>query len=140
MEKLADWQPRLEAYLRNLQRAPRPVAAGRHDCCLFAAGAVEAQTGIDPAEAWRGRYTTFRGGLRMIRRDGHADLPALVAAHLPEIGLLAAMPGDIALVASTEGPAMGVVQGAAIYVLGAGGGLAAVPITAAQRVFAVGDR
>lgn len=126
------WQGRLVAYLDTAGR--RPFAEGQHDCALFAAGAVQAMTGIDYAADYRGRYSTTRGGLRVLRRDGFADHVALAAAHFPETGT--PVPGDLAAVPSEEGPALGVVQGEHVYLL-APGGMSLAPIAAASRFFRV---
>ncbi len=48
-------------------RLPQPYRWGSNDCCLFAADAVEALTGVDVAAEFRGRYTTKRGAFAMIR-------------------------------------------------------------------------
>jgi len=115
-----DWQARLAAWLADVARTP--FAEGAHDCALFAAGAVAAMTGVDPSEGFRGRYTTTRGGLRILRRAGHADHLALATALLPEIDPPAAGAGDLAALAGPEGPALGVVQGPqAVYVAGPSG-------------------
>lgn len=137
--RLPDWRPRLRAWLNEMARHSGPLMPGQHDCCLFGAGALEAQTGVDVAARWRGRYTTFRGGLRLMRRDGFPDPAALLAAHLAEAAPIEAMPGDIALLTSAEGPAVGVVQGAGVYCLGPAGRLAGVSSTAIERLFKAGD-
>jgi hypothetical protein len=130
-----DWQSRLVAYLGRASRLP--FQPGRHDCALFAAGAVEAMTGADLATHWRGRYRTLRGGVRVLRREGYADHVALAAAHFrARAAGEAARPGDLAAVPTPEGPALGVVQGQHVYVVGPGG-LAMVPASVALVVFEV---
>lgn len=133
-QRLPDWQARLVIYLHAARL--RPFAYGRHDCCLFAADAVDAMTGVDIAAAWRGRYTTLRGGLRVLRRTGLADHVALAAALFPETPPLMAEPGDLAVVPTNAGPALGVVQGEAIYVLGPQG-LGLVSLLSATRAFRI---
>ncbi len=135
--RLPDWQTRLHLWLQ--QAARRPIRPGRWDCCLFGAGAVEAQTGTDLAIGWRGRYSSYAGGQRVLRRAGYADHVDLIARHLIEDHPVTAMPGDIAVVPDPDGgAAVGLVQGSVIYVLAEGGGLAFVPLTAIQRLFKVG--
>lgn len=129
-----DWQARLVAYLHEARL--RPFAFGQHDCSLFAADCVAAMTGADMAAEWRGRYATMRGGLRLLRRAGFDDHIALAAHHFPEISKMLAQPGDLAVVPTEDGPALGVVQGEAIYVLGPTG-LGLVSILSAQRAFRV---
>lgn len=133
--RLHDWHARLVSCLAA--SAAKPFQMGQHDCSLFAADAVAAMTGRDIASDWRGRYTTLKGGIRVLRKAGYADHVALAAAHFPERDNPAlAQPGDIAVVASDEGPALGIVQGELIYVLGHKG-LGFLPLRAAQRVFEV---
>ena len=142
MGRLIDWQARLVSYLADCRT--RPFAYGAHDCALFAAGAVQAMTGLDTAADWRGRYTTHRGGLRVLRRAGFRDHIAVVAAQFPEIPLAQALPGDLAAIGTVDeavpgpalAPALGVMQGEAIYVLGPGG-LGLMPRSAATRAFRV---
>ncbi len=134
--RLPDWQSRLHVWLKSIHGTP--IEPGRHDCCLFVAGAIEAQTGVDIAAPWRGRYTTMAGGRRVLRRAGYADHVALAAATLPEIHASAAREGDIAMVETPDGPAMGVVQGSAIYVLSMDGRLTFAPLTPATCIFKVG--
>lgn len=138
LQRLPDWQVRLQRWLLGLP--VRPLQPGQHDCCLFMAGAVAAQTGVDLAAPFRGRYTTFAGGRRVLRRAGYADHVALVAAYLTEGPVATALPGDIAIVPGEDGPAGGVVQGGAVYVLGASGRLALVPMAPVIRLFLLGAR
>jgi hypothetical protein len=134
MRRLPDWNARVTVFLT--QHARTPFRPGRHDCALFAAGCVEAMTGEDPAAAFRGRYSTLAGGRRVLRRAGFADHVALVASLFDEIAPLMAQVGDIAVVNSPEGPALGLVAGADI-VVPAPQGLGAVSLMAARRAFRV---
>jgi len=136
MKRLPDWRPRLISYLAKANA--RPFDPGSHDCALFFAGAVEAQTGADYAAPYRGRYTTIRGGVRVLRKDGFADHIALAAHHLSEVSPSLAWPGDGMVVETRDGPALGVCQGRAIYLVGPSGpGLRS--ILEASRAFRVGD-
>ncbi|MDZ4094525.1 MAG: hypothetical protein U1D35_06395 [Paracoccaceae bacterium] len=130
----ADWQPRLIEYLARIAR--QPLKYGTHDCALFAAGAVEAMTGADPAARWRGRYSTVRGGLRHLRAAGYLDHITLCASLFTEAPVARARAGDLAVLPGPDGPALGVVQGEFVYVLRAEG-LAWVELLAAERVFQV---
>lgn len=136
MERLPDWSVRLRAWLISIHG--RPIQPGHHDCCLFGAGAIEAQTGIDLAADWRGRYSTFVGGRRVLRQAGYADHVALIATHLREAPVIEACEGDIAILPTGDGDAVGVVQGAAVYVLAQTGRIGLAPMTAAHRLFKLG--
>lgn len=134
MMRHPDWKLRLMQYLGEAARSP--FVPGQHDCALFVAGAVEAMTGIDYARPFKGRYTTLKGGLRVLREAGFADHAALAAAWLPEIAPAFAAPGDLAVIETPDGPAMGVVQGEGIYVLTVDR-LGIVPLLGAARAFRV---
>ena len=135
MKRHPDWRRRLELYLRDISaRAYRP---GQHDCALFVAGAIHAMTGTDPARGWRG-YGSLKTGQARLREKGFADHVALVASLLPEITPILARAGDIAVVNSHERDgipdALGVVQGAGIYVLRRTG-IGMVPLADATKAF-----
>ena len=129
----ADWQPRLTDYLRA--HHARPFAWGRWDCAIFVAGSVRAMTGRDPMRGLRG-YRTLAEGLRKARARGLEDHIAAVADRFPEIHPAFAGPGDIAVVPGEPGLALGLVQGAGIYVVGAQG-LGLLQLTDATRAFRV---
>jgi len=136
MKRRHDWRPALLAYMQAV--APIPFQWGRHDCALFAAGAVEAMTGEDFAAPYRGRYTTLLGGLRVLRRDGFADQAALTASLFEEIAPALAGVGDIAVVPEGDVIALGVVQGPRIYVVGPDvTGIGTVDLLRASRAFRV---
>lgn len=142
LKRRPDWRPRLVRYVASI--AGRPFVPGQHDCALFAAGAVAAQTGVDLATHWLG-YASLREGLVRLKANGFADHVALAAHHLPEVRPAFGRVGDIAVLsaaaAGTPGSmdALGVVQGRAVYVLRPGqGGLGLVPLTEAKRMLRVG--
>lgn len=86
MTRLQDWQIRFAAFVA--ERTAAPFAWGSNDCCLFAADAVLALTGVDRAQALRGyasaeeaaRLVARLGGLRQIATDALGPaLPPLMA-------------------------------------------------------------
>jgi hypothetical protein len=134
MRRVQGWRGRLAAYLAA--SVGRPFEWGRHDCALFAADCIEAMTGEDPAAAFRGRYRSFNGGLKVLRKAGHADHVALATALLDEVAPAFAQAGDLAMIATPEGAAMGIVQGHRVYVLRPEG-LATVDLLQAARAWRV---
>jgi hypothetical protein len=132
------WRSDLHGYLLSVWH--KPFVWGEHDCGLFAAGAIEAMTGQNFAAEYRGRYTTLTGGLRLLKDKGfdtHADLAAslFAKAHPSRAGV-----GDLAAVRIDDAAiyALGVVQGARIYVLRPGeNGIGTVDLLAAETAFLV---
>lgn len=133
LTRLPDWRTRLIAYLETVAR--RPFVEGTHDCALFTAGAIEAMTGTDLAEGFRGRYDATARGLAMLRREGHGSAVDIVAARLPEIRPSFAAEGDVAVLPDPKGgDVLGIVQGALVYVAGPFG-LALEPRLSMTRAF-----
>lgn len=130
----SDWRARLNAYI--VSHRATPFGYGTHDCALFAAGAVEAMTGEDMAAAFRGAYDSAEGGLVAMQAAGFESPIALAASRFERIPASLAAVGDIAVVDTENGPAIGVVQGAQIAMVGPSG-LMLVPLTSARLAFRV---
>jgi hypothetical protein len=92
MTRLHDWPERLAELIQ--QRLASPFAWGSNDCCLFAADAILATTGEDPAAALRGAYSDAAGALGVLNGRQPADLAGeLLGDPLPTPAL--AHRGDI---------------------------------------------
>ncbi|MDF0489213.1 hypothetical protein PX554_13815 [Sphingomonas sp. H39-1-10] len=115
MYRKPDWDARLAAYLEPLRL--RPFAWGSHDCCTFAAGAVEAMTGVDPMPEFRGRYSTAIGSARAITRFGKGTVAATLDSKFEPVAAALAHRGDIVM---TEG-LLGICWGAALFAVGSEG-------------------
>jgi hypothetical protein len=95
MSRVRLWAEQLDALV--LARMNEPFEWGRNDCCMFAADAVQACTGIDPAADLRGSYCTERSAAHVLREFG--GVASIAAARLgEEIFTSLAQPGDIGLV------------------------------------------
>jgi hypothetical protein len=93
----------------------RPFRWGRHDCATFAFDLRrDLAGGHDVAALWRGRYTTARGAVRVMRRLGWQSLEAagrdLLGEPLPSVPL--AQRGDLVL--ANTGLGFGVCLGARV--------------------------
>ncbi|SDE89989.1 DUF6950 family protein [Limimaricola pyoseonensis] len=128
--RLPDWQPRLGAYLGQLQG--RPFRYGRLDCMLFTVGAVVAMTGHDYGRGLRG-YRSRAEGLRKIKPLGFSSHVELAASWWPEISPSEARPGDVL---ELEGLSMGICQGPMAYAVGTQG-LTVVPRSLSLRAFRI---
>ena len=129
-----NWRTELFAFV--IGSAREQFKAGKNDCALFAAGAVKAMTGLDLAVGWRGKYHTLKTGKERLQKEGFADLAALAAHHFEEIPPLNAQVGDIAVVEGDDAPALGVVQGAFVWVR-MPHGIGSVPLTDVKRAFRI---
>lgn len=138
MTRYSDWQRRLHETIEAA--SGRPFLYGRHDCCLFAADCIQAMTGSDPAEGWRGRYRSASGARRILRKHFGGSLAAGWTRTLgaPLASPLLAQRGDIAVVLNDETEATGVVDltGRRVACL-APDGLTFVPLTLALSAWRV---
>jgi hypothetical protein len=115
--KLSDWQQ---------AAARRSFSWGSADCCLTVCDGLQAITGIDPARAFRGKYTTKTGAYGALKRFAGGGLAATaekITAGLgwPEIPVLMARRGDVGLVNTDEGEALAICIGARWATQGAAG-------------------
>lgn len=133
-QKTRGWEKRLITYLSECSRTPfRP---GSLDCALFFARGVQAETGVDISAEYFGQYRSIREGYAQLRAKGFTDHVNWVEMHYPEWDSpLMGQRGDGAVVEDMNGaPALGIIQGASIYVMGLHG-IGLVPLTAAKRAF-----
>lgn len=120
MQRRDDWASRLIAVIDAADN--KPFAWGTQDCALFAADCVQAMTGEDFAAPFRGRYDTALGSVRALKMLGMASLEAYVISVLGEpISATMAMRGDVVMVDTPEGQALGVVAGIEAAVAGVNG-------------------
>lgn len=105
IERLPDWEQRLHDYVAGLEGSA--FSWGRLDCALFAAGAVVAQTGVDFATPFRGRYQTARGSVRALRRFGAGTLEATIDAALPRTPVGYVRRGDLVMANGIAGVCTG---------------------------------
>jgi hypothetical protein len=135
MVRRSDWAERLSAYLAAV--AKKPHAYGKHDCLIFVAGAVKAQTGTDFARGHRGKYRSAASAARYLKGLGFESAAAMVAARLPEKPIGFAQRGDI--VADADGIPGVCIGGEAVFVGMTEGreGLVRAPRAAWSKAWAV---
>lgn len=118
--RYSDWPARLAAYIGAVR--DRPFEWGRFDCALFAAGAVMALTGRDPAAGLAGTYADAVGAARTLRALSAADVEHLATLRLGDpIPPALAQRGDVVSVDTDAGPALGVCLGGTAAVPGPAG-------------------
>lgn len=113
MARREDWPLRLNAAIEAARE--RPFSWGKQDCCMFAAGVVRDLTGKDLAAPFRDAYAgRDEAGLLLAELGG---VEALATAFLgePLPGPAFAQRGDVVMVQTDEGPALGICDGAAAW-------------------------
>ncbi len=115
----------------------RPFEWGRHDCCLFAADVVAAMTGTDYAAEFRGRYRSAGGAKRALTRYGAGSLETTLTAKLgAPVAPRLARRGDVLLLDTEDGPALGICAGTHGF-FAAPEGLARMPVAACRGAWRV---
>lgn len=106
LSRHTDWPQRLSLAL--YERRERRYAWGTNDCAIFAADMILAETGIDLAAPFRGRYKTQAGSRRILKALGWADVEAMADALLPRRHDRPRR-GDVVLYDGALGPFLGIV-------------------------------
>lgn len=150
MTRLPQWDTvLLPAFLAS--RKGQPFAWGKNDCCLFAADAVQAITGVDIAADFRGKYSNHVDALTLVwkltgKSDNHGTTEAANAAEYcaAKHGLTEyehpkqAKRGDLVVVSNADRLIAGVVHTDGRHIAGLGeAGLLYFPISTVQRAWAV---
>jgi len=114
-----------------------PFQWGTFDCCLFAANAVREMTGKDFAAPFRDKYTTEKGAAKALIKYGQGDIKSTLNAIFgPLKPRLKAGRGDLVLVETDTGDALGVVASGKIWVA-TFDGLATIPLERALGCWSV---
>lgn len=134
--KTFGWQKRLGEYVAEC--ATMPFRPGKMDCGLFFMGGMEAMTGVDISGPFRGKYRTIEKAMEIAQSLGFDDHVEYVASILHEReNPFMAQVGDCAVVDDMNGfPALGIVQGEHIYVMGLNG-IGLTPLSEIKRAFIV---
>ena len=132
--RLPAWPELLAAHLHAAQHQPFEWAV--HDCCTFAAAAVQAITGADPMADLRATYASQLQAARVLK--GQGGLHAAVSARLgPPKPVLLAGRGDVVLFEMADtGSALGICTGTHFAAPGPLG-LAMLPMQASQAAWSV---
>ena len=98
------------AWITQVHLHPEPFAWGKQDCCLFAADGVQAITGVDIAQDFRGNYTDQTSAFALIKSITGGTTVADAAAYCAtKYGMqewkapLCARRGDLVAVKNNDG-------------------------------------
>ncbi|NIF15624.1 hypothetical protein [Pantoea sp. Cy-639] len=89
-----DWTTQLANTIKAATE--RPFSWGEFDCCLFAADCAVAVCKTDPAELYRGRYTTETGAKRLLKKV-HGSLEAAWDTCFQRVNPAFIQRGDVAM-------------------------------------------
>jgi hypothetical protein len=103
--RISSWEEALSEYIAT--KRDEPFEYGVNDCCLFAAGAVEAITGEDPMPEFRGKYDSLKTSLQVIKDIGAGTLEATMDSKFSEVEIGQAQRGDLAFLDGSVGVVMG---------------------------------
>lgn len=106
MTRYEDWPLRLAAAIEAARG--RPFSWGAQDCCLFAADVVRALTGEDLAAPFRGRYASRAQAVAILGARGGLEAVVTSVLGAPLATPLLARRGDVVMVATADGPALGI--------------------------------
>lgn len=119
MKRFENWPSRLAAAIEASRG--RAFSWGEHDCLLFAAGVVRELTGVDLAADWRGRYDSKAKAAHYLAELGGLDTVVTRALGAPRPFVTLAQRGDVVMVQTDEGPALGICNGASAACAGRAG-------------------
>lgn len=134
VKRFEDWPRRLAAAIEAARG--RPFCWGTHDCALFAAGVVEALTGKDFAAELRGRYTTRAEAVALLGARGGLEAVVTTALGSPRAYTALAQRGDVVMIDTDDGPALGICNGATAACAGPEG-LQFAPMSLWQKAWEV---
>lgn len=131
-ERYPDWPVRMNKFIASAR--DNTYEMGTHDCCTFAGGCIEAMTGEDPMEEFRGKYDSVETGNEVLKEIGDGTLyrtlrkkfgPALPGCR-GQIGDLAFFDGNCGIIIGRFG----------LFILDEG--LAHIRLSQIQRIFRIG--
>lgn len=136
MQRLIDWQGRLYKLISEHEQIP--FQFGQHDCAIWAGKVVESVTGEDFYSSYVGTYKTLKGGLRQFKKaTGFPSHIKYIENSFEEVPLSLGRIGDLALIDTSEGPAVAVMAGQFVIALNQYG-LVRIDLDQVKAVFKVG--
>lgn len=131
--RIADWPSTLFEHIDSARF--QEFQWGVHDCCLFASDCCLAICGKDPAQSYRGKYTTEIGAKRALKQQ-HGSVEAAFDAMFERVNPALAQRGDVVLFEGEFGPTAGIQgQDGVVWSVGLNGlALVKPDVTIAWRV------
>lgn len=137
MARIPNWPRALYSFIESKRNLPFDWAG--NNCCFFACDWIAILTGVDPAADLRSQVASASDASRVLADQGGVEQIAAVRCQMhgwQEVAVTYAQRGDIAMVATAHGPALGVVIGAKIAHPGPDG-LTFLPLASALRAWRI---
>ena len=134
MGRLVDWPTRLNDHIEEWRH--KKFEWGKSDCALFCLYAEKAICGSSRFDDFIGKYRSAAGSAKALLKIGAGNLAARVGARLPEIKVLEAQRGDVALIDTPDGDALSLVVGDKVAAMGKNG-LVFLPLMSAKKAWKV---
>lgn len=138
MSRCEDWPEKLELFIEEKRHQPFDWRA--NNCCFFACDWLAILTGKDPAHGLRERVTSDLSAARVLKQRGGVEGIAEAECKRrkwPDVPVPYAMRGDLMLIDTPQGPALGVCLGADVAFAGLGG-VSFVTLAGCRRAWRVG--
>ena len=108
---------------------------GKDDCCLFACDIIKAITKVDPANSFRGKYTSALGAYKEIKKQGFRGVMDVAEKRCaennwPEIPILTAQRGDVVCALFNNQESLGIITGDSAAFVGEAGYIYLTPESA----------
>lgn len=137
MNRFPDWQRRLNQFM--LGRKADPFVWGENDCALLVCDAVQEITGTNMAEEVRGKYESEESARSLMGSSLAAYAANVAAKHeLPETDWKHLRRGDVGLIDTKDGGALGIVWMPGYLSFPGPSGLESVPVRMARRGWLIG--
>lgn len=137
MPRKSNWPAALTLFLNEKQQ--QPFDWKENNCSFFASDWVAILTGIDPAANYRASVDSALSAARVLAEAGGIESiteQECAANNWPEVSPRLAQRGDVCLVDSEAGPALGVVAGSSAAFAGPRG-VEFVPVSACRRAWRI---
>lgn len=105
-----NWPASLANYVE--ERSKMPFAWGKNDCCSFACSWIHILVGFDPSAEFI--YNDAKSALNILKREGGVEEIAIAICEQwgwPECAPVRAQRGDVVLIDTDNGPALGICVG-----------------------------
>ena len=130
-----NWRDEFISYISHVTNDDYEFS--KFDCAIFPLKVFEVISGIDLYSQYIGRYSTYRGGLRVLKGAGYLSVEDWLEQHFTEITIFEAQPGDIGIFIDDRGARIGCVVAGAHAHLISNIGVISTALTTLSKVYSI---